>query len=235
VKKLAVIFCVLLSILVVGDHRVGAQNVILSSYLEGGTLNVAPDSNWWLYSNTYTYTFDLPLAAPCTLVLASRYPTGNGTVSDSQGNTWVNATGDSYNSLYYTTTCSSGPDTVTVSVNGGYVAGAPGWFQGVFAEYSGTWTLDQMAQGSYQAFNHMIAISPGIEPTQPGELIIGIGQNHQANFPDVEPGMGFTLRGVANIYLQDALQTNAASVASIVCYAPPTYTMDSVFSFKRQP
>jgi hypothetical protein len=110
---------------------------------------------------------------------------------------------------------------------------SPGWFQAVFAEYSGVWISDQTGLGNYEPYDHTFARSAGILPTQDGELILGIGQNHETNFPVITAGMGFTLRGVANVHLQDMIQIRAAPVVSVVMYAVPTYTMEAIFSFKR--
>jgi len=194
-------------------------------YVQGGSMNIAPDSNWTQYGASYSYTFSAPATAPCTFVLASRFPLG--TVTDSQGNTWA-AVSSGYNSLAYSTTCYSGPVTVNVTYP------SPGWFQVVFAEYAGRWVVDQVGIGAYEAYDHIFARSAGILPSEDGELILGIGQNHETNFPVVTPGFGFTLRGVANEHLQDMIQTKAAPIVSVVMYAVPTYTMEAVFSFKRQ-
>jgi hypothetical protein len=195
-------------------------------YVQGGSVNASPDTiynvtgSWSEGGPTYTYHFPQALVAPCTIIVSIK--NSGQTVSDSQGNGFVQlGSADSF--LWYSTSCSSGADTVTVTCSGLC------WSQFTVSDYSGVWVPDQ--QSSLAAGTGTIGTSPAIAPTKNGELIIGAGFNTTTNTPQITAGSGWTLRANAGEFLEDFVQTTAASVASTVTYSASVSWYQDVFSF----
>ncbi|MGC2829986.1 MAG: hypothetical protein WB994_10130, partial [Candidatus Acidiferrum sp.] len=160
------------------------------TFIQLGTVNQPTGS-----ATSYSCAYPQPNGSGNTLMLAARFGTG-ATVSviDSQGNTWLPAIGVSVG-LWYATNSKAGANTVTIT----YSAGQP--FQGVCAEYSGTFYLDQVPQVA--SGTGTVATSPSISTAYSGDLIIGFGTNDTTNGPSITAGSGFTLRAEVNTLLED--------------------------------
>jgi len=198
-----------------------------SPYVQGGSVNASPDTiysvtgSWAEGGPIYTYTFAQPLVSPCTLLVSVRQP--GQVVSDTQGNSFIQlSTG--YTQLWYSKTCSSGPDTIKVT--------CPSlcWSQFTASEYAGSWVLDQQSPEVY-GVNSATGWTASIMPTQSGELIIGIGSNSTTNTPQITAGTGWTLRANADEFIEDMVQATAAPVASAVTYSVPSFWSQITYSF----
>lgn len=172
---------------------------------------------------SYSLALDAPLVAPCTVMVSARQ--NNLTIADSQKNTFVLA--GTSNPLWYSTSCSSGADAITVSVSGGKAD----WAQVVAVAYPGVWTLDQIST-EVQNVTSPNGWGNAITPTQNGELIIGIGNNHTSNTPGITAAGGFTLRASGNQFIEDMIQSVAAPIYSEVSYSQALTWCQTTLSFK---
>jgi hypothetical protein len=203
-----------------------------AQYMQGGAINVAPDVHWWEYSNTYSFTFTKSLVAPCTIMISNRYPTADpnnpGSITDTQGNSFSPVAGNpgGYDQLWTSNTCSSGPDTVTFSY------AKAGWAQFTVSEYTGTWIVDQVSPEVVNVDSYWGWTDP-VMPSQDGELIIGIGNNHTSNTVGIIGNLGFTVRAYGNQFIGDFLQTKAAPVFSVVQYSDDVVWCQRTISFRR--
>lgn len=200
-----------------------------AQYVQGGAVNAAPDTVYqytgsWAASASYSYTFPKPTTSPCTLVVTLR---GSGmALADTQKNTFVSVPLQS-GMLWYSTTCASALDTVTLTCPSGTC-----WAQFTVGEYAGVWVPDQVSP-------EIVALTSGagwtalITPTQNGELVLGFGSNHTTNTPQITAGTGFTLRtpGV-NQFVEDMIQATAAPIRSAVTYSAPNTWCQTTISFK---
>ena len=197
-----------------------------AQYVQGGAVNAAPDTigGDWTAKASYSFTFAKPLTSPCTIMVSIRYP--GQVISDSQGNTFANATNNTgrYDELWYSTACFSGPDTVTVTCPSAC------WSEFTVSEYAGVWLPDQVSPEVVNVVGTDGWTAP-INAT-PGELIIGIGNNHTTDVPQITGANGFTVRANANQFIADMLQTTAAPIYSEVTYSTPVNWCQRTISFK---
>ena len=156
---------------------------------------------------TYALAFSKPNTAPCTLIMSAR-AFSLPAFTDANGNAWVKAPG--HNGLWYTTSCASGINTVTIPFT------QPSYFQAVISEYSGVLVPDQIS--NLQTGITLLATSPFVT-AQSGDLIIGSGWNESSNFDIVTPGSGFVMRGDVNVYLEDSIQPSTGPAISTATYA----------------
>lgn len=204
-----------------------AQAQTASPYVQGGSVNAAPDTigGNWTAKASYSFAFPKPLTAPCTVMVSVRGPEQS--VSDSQGNSFTLATGNPGRSdrLFYSTTCASAADTVTVSCPSAC------WAQFTVSHYSGVWVPDQLSPEVLNVTGTDGYTAP-VTPTQDGELIVVIGNNHTTNSPGITGANGFTVRANANQFIGDMLQAKAAPIYGEVTYATPVLWCQRTISYK---
>lgn len=198
-----------------------------AQYVQGGAVNAAPDTiggNWQAQSS-YSYTFKAPLTSPCTIMVSSRFP--GQIISDTQNNTYSVATknADKFDQLSNSNTCQSGANTVTIKCL------SICWSQFTVSEYAGVWLPDQVSDEIQNVIGKDAWTAP-ITPTQNGELIIGIGNNHTTNAPGIVGTNGFTVRANANQFIADLVQTTAAPIYSEVTYSSAVNWCQRTISFK---
>lgn len=167
---------------------------------------------------SYTFTFKQPNTSPCTLFISARAWTL--TIQDSNGNVWAKSLG--HNGLWYTTTCNSGIDTITIPFS------TPTYLQAVFAEYQGILVPDQ-ASGSAQG-SSALAVSSSIQATA-GELVLGVGWNDN-NQVQATAGLGFQMRQDTNVFLEDQTQSVTAQAVSTVSYPVIENWVQAVVAFQ---
>jgi hypothetical protein len=174
------------------------------TYVQGGVQKITDPKT------VYTFTFPKPNTAPCTLFISAR--TFALPVSDSNGNTWIKAPG--HIGLWYTTTCASGPNTITISYP------QPTYFQDVPAEYSGVLIPRQVSDFT-NGYNTSVATSPSIAALA-GDLILGSGWTEGLNYNTATAGTGFTIHGGSNgvnVFLEDMIQPADGLAVSSTTYA----------------
>jgi IPT/TIG domain/Glucodextranase, domain B len=193
--------------------------VILSAPLAAQTFvqsNITNDPNGNGTDNlTYTCAYPQSNASGNTLVLAIRNNLPVQSVTDSEGNNWVSVVNGSVVGLWYAINSKAGTNTVTIT----FSSAQP--LQAVCAEYSGLYLLDQVSQMARNESS--TATSPTLTTASANELIFGFGTNDTANGAggvrsDLTAGTGFTLRGNANIFLEDLVQSAAGTVNSVMNY-----------------
>jgi hypothetical protein len=192
------------------------------SFVQAGTIN-QPGGN----SLTYSCVFPQSNQAGNTLVLAGRFSVpATWSVSDSQGNPWVPVV-NSQVGLWYAPNSKAGANTVTIT----YSQAQP--FQGVCAEYSGLFIVDQTAQ--VVSGSGATATSSSIVTSTGNDLIVGFGTNDTTNFPGLTAGPGFTLRGNVNTFLEDEIQSTAGSISSSTLYGASVLWNQGVAAFTAKP
>lgn len=203
-----------------------------AQYVQGAGVNAAPDTVFavngtWSPTASYSFTFPKPTTAPCTLMVSMRQ--SGLVISDTQKNNFALASNNlgRYGELWYSTSCASAADTVTVACPGG----TPCWAQFTISEYSGVWVPDQVS-AELQDVTGTTGYTQNVTPTQDGELIVGIGNNHTTNTPSITGMNGFAVRAVANQFIADFLQPKAAPIASAVTYASSVLWCQTTISFK---
>jgi hypothetical protein len=170
-------------------------------------------------ATSYTFTFKQPNTAPCTLFISAR--SWSLTIQDGNNNVWAKAPG--HNGLYYTTTCNSGSDTITIPFAN------PTYLQAVFAEYSGVLTPDQASTSASASSTQ--AISPTVNALA-GDLLLGIGWNESSNSIQATPGIGFAMRGDTNAFLEDSIQPTTGPATSSVSYPINEIWMQAIAAFQ---
>jgi uncharacterized membrane protein (UPF0136 family) len=197
------------------------------SFVQAGTVNQTGST-----SLTYTCTFPQSNQAGNTLVLSGRFGVpATWTVTDSQGNPWVPVVNSAVG-LWYAPNSKAGTNAVTIT----YSQLQP--FQGVCAEYSGLFLVDQAAQ--VVSGTGTAATSSSISTTTGSDLIIGFGTNDTANGAggvrsDLTAGTGFTLRGNVNAFLEDKVQSAVGSVSSSMTYGASVAWNQGVTAFSPKP
>lgn len=150
---------------------------------------------------SYSLVFNNPNTAPCTLFMPIRLGSGF-VVTDSQNNAWTSNSG-----LWYTTSCASGPNTITVT----NAQGAAFYFQAVYAEFSGVLIPDGATAKSNSSGT---VIQSPIISVNARDLVLNYGWNNNSNYYTVTPDPNFTLRGDVNEYLETEVQASSGSVSA---------------------
>jgi hypothetical protein len=150
------------------------------------------------------------------------------TLSDSQGNTWIQVNSD-YRAAFYDSACKGGPETYTVTFGG------PAYFVGIYYEFSGSYTLSDVIP-SRSATNGQQSLNYITSGTNPCALPLTISNSNELviNYYDaanmasltasqVTPGPGWNLGAFVDRFF--AQGTIVASPGTITgCVTTPAIT-----------